>query len=79
MKSAGMIAPMPIELNQMTLPEKLQLMEALWDELSRKPEELESPAWHGEVLEECRRRADTGEEQFSDWEAAKEDIRRRVS
>jgi hypothetical protein len=62
----------------MTLPEKLQLMEALWDDLTRKPNELESPAWHEEVLEECRRRAETGEEQFSDWEAAKEDIRRRV-
>ena len=63
----------------MTLPEKLQLMEALWDDLARKPDELESPAWHKEVLEECRRKADAGEEQFSDWEAAKEEIRLRVS
>ena len=71
--------PVELPLNEMTLPEKLRLMEALWDDLSRAPEDLESPAWHREVLEECRRRAETGEEQFSDWEAAKEDIRRRVS
>ena len=68
-----------LPLSEMTLSEKLQLMETLWDDLTRKPDGLESPAWHKEVLEECRRRADTGEEQFSDWEAAKEDIRKRVS
>jgi hypothetical protein len=60
----------------LTLPEKLQLMEALWDDLTRKPDEFESPAWHKEVLEECRRKAESGEEKFSDWEAAKADIRR---
>jgi hypothetical protein len=46
--------------------------------LSRKPDELESPAWHKEVLDECRRRADAGEEQFTDWEVAKEDLRNRA-
>jgi len=71
--------PVELPLSQMTLPEKLQLMEALWDDLTRKPDELKSPAWHKEVLEECSRRAETGEEQFSDWETAKEDIRRRIS
>ena len=68
-----------LPLDQMTVAEKLQLMEILWDDLTRKPHELESPAWHKEVLEECRRRADSGEEKFSDWEEAKEDIRRRLS
>jgi hypothetical protein len=63
----------------LTLPEKLQLMEALWDDLTRKPDEFESPAWHKEVLEECRRKAESGEEKFSDWEAAKADIRRRTA
>jgi hypothetical protein len=80
-KIFGYPSQMPFELplNEMTLSEKLQLMEALWDSLARKPEEVESPAWHGEVLEECRRRAERGEEHFSDWEAAKADIRRRTS
>ena len=53
-------------------------MEALWDDLTCKPDEFESLPWHKEVLEECRRRADSGEEKFSDWEAAKEDIRKRL-
>lgn len=68
-----------VPLDQMTFPEKLQLMEALWDDLTRKPDDFPSPAWHKDVLEECRRLAESGEEQFSDWEVAKEDIRRQVS
>ena len=68
-----------LPLDEMTFPEKLQLMETLWDLLTRKPNDFPSPDWHKDVLEECRCRAESGEEQFSDWEAAKEDIRRQVS
>lgn len=71
--------PVDVPLNQMSFAEKLQLMEALWDDLSRTPTELESPEWHKDVLEECRRRAESGEEAFADWEAAKKRIRERVS
>ena len=68
-----------VPLDQMTLPEKLLLMEALWEHLTRKPDDLPSPDWHGDVLAECRRRAESGMESFSDWETAKDDIRRRVA
>ena len=71
--------PVELPLDRMTFPEKLQLMEVLWDNLTRKPDDFPSPAWHKDVLEECRRRAESGEEKFSDWQAAKEDIRRRIS
>ena len=71
--------PVELPLDQMTFAEKLHLMETLWDHLTRKPGDLPSPAWHEEVLQDCRQRADSGAEQFSDWEAAKEEIRRQVS
>jgi hypothetical protein len=71
--------PIEFRLNQMTVSEKVRSMETLWGDLSRKPDEIESPAWHKEALDECRRRADAGEEQFTDWAAAKDEIRRRVS
>ena len=68
-----------LPLDQMTLPEKLQLMEDLWDNLSKSSASVESPAWHKEVLDECRARAESGQEKFTDWETAKDEIRRRVS
>jgi hypothetical protein len=54
-------------------------MEVPEHDLNRNPDNFPSPAWHKEVLDECRRKAESGEEQFSDWEAAKADIRHRVS
>ncbi len=63
-------------LDEMSVPEKLQLMEALWQDLSRKEEIIESPEWHREVLEERERLIASGEARFIDWEQAKEEIRR---
>ena len=63
----------------MSFPDKLELLEALWDDLSRRPDKLRSPEWHKDVLDERRQRVQSGEERFSDWEAAKQDIRKRIS
>lgn len=68
-----------LPLNEMTVPEKLQVMEALWEDLSRHSEALESPEWHRDVLEERERRIASGEASFTDWEQSKADIRKRVS
>lgn len=37
-------------IRNMTLQERLQAMEALWDALTHKGVELDSPFWHQEVL-----------------------------
>lgn len=71
--------PVDLPLHQMSLPSKLELMEALWDDLSRTPDKLESPEWHESVIQERRERLQSGEEKLTDWEAAKQDIRRRAS
>ena len=66
------------ELETMTLPEKLRLMEALWTNLSRPEAGLESPAWHAEVLRERQARVESGEARFVDWETAKQQLRERM-
>ncbi len=71
--------PVELPLDQMTFAEKLRLMEVLWDDLTRKPGDCPSPEWHKDVLDDCRRKAESGEAHFTDWEAAKADIRRQVS
>ncbi len=62
----------------MTVPEKLRLMEALWANLSRQEANLESPAWHENVLRERQARVNCGEATFMDWETAKQQLRDRV-
>ena len=67
-----------LPLKEMTLPEKLQMMEALWEDLSRNAEALDSPEWHAAVLEERKKGVVAGESHFVDWEQAKSDIRQRI-
>ena len=71
--------PITLPLNEMSVSEKLQIMEALWEDLSRRSDVLESPEWHRDALEERERRIASGEATFTDWEQAKADIRKRVS
>jgi hypothetical protein len=67
-----------LPLNEMSVEEKLQAMQAMWVDLSREPDRIESPAWHKVALEETGRRVESGEATFSDWEKAKLSIRDRL-
>ena len=64
-----------VDLQQMTIPDKLRLMEALWKDLSRGDANITSPEWHGDVLAERDRLIESGEESFLDWEVAKKKLR----
>jgi hypothetical protein len=63
-----------LPLDEMSVEEKLQVMEALWADLSH----IESPAWHKDALEEAKKRVESGEAVFSDWQKAKTSIRDRL-
>jgi hypothetical protein len=67
-----------LPLDQMTTPEKLKAMEALWDNLCEKSDELISPPWHGDVLTERDNRVAEGKETVYDWGEAKKRIRKSI-
>ncbi len=54
----------PSQISSMTVAERLQAMEQLWDALCREPEKMSSPAWHAEVLADRKARAERGEAKF---------------
>jgi putative addiction module component (TIGR02574 family) len=68
-----------LPLSKLTLAQKLDLMEAIWDDLAKHEESLESPHWHQEVLNERERALADGKAIVSDWEESKARIRRSVS
>jgi len=68
-----------LPLAQMSVEEKLQVMEAIWDDLSQHAEEMEPPAWHGKVLKGIESAVESGQEGFDDWERAKRRIRDNLS
>ena len=63
------------EIKRMTRAEKLQTMEVIWADLSASDAELESPAWHADVLRETEARMAAGQEKVVDWEDAKREWR----
>ena len=67
-----------IDLQEMTTPDKLRLMEELWQNLSMTTSEVASPEWHGDVLAERDRLSNSGEETFIDWEIAKKCLREEL-
>jgi hypothetical protein len=67
-----------LPLEKMTLAEKLEAMELLWADISRRPSCLPSPDWHKTVLEERRQQVAAGELQFLDWNTAIAELREEV-
>jgi hypothetical protein len=55
----------------MSVEEKIQLMEALWNDLCATADPALTPDWHGEVLVSRGVLFRAGEDEFSDWESAK--------
>ena len=67
-----------LPLHEMTIQEKLALMESIWEDLSRSPDAIELPAWHKEILDERLQKAAEGTARFVDWEEAKARIREKL-
>ena len=68
-----------LQIDQMTLEEKLRAMEALWDDLCRREEFLPVHQWQKDILDERERLVEQGEAEFVDWETAKKRIAERIS
>ncbi|MFH0980445.1 MAG: addiction module protein [Planctomycetota bacterium] len=64
-----------IQIEKMSREEKLQTMEAIWEELSKT--DIESPSWHEDVLKQTEARVAAGEEKLTDWATAKHVLRKR--
>ena len=68
-----------LTLSELSFTEKLNLMEALWADLSRDEKKLKSPAWHETVLKDREEAFAAGKVTVSDWEQAKKRIKKKVS
>jgi putative addiction module component (TIGR02574 family) len=67
-----------LPLSQMTVAEKLQAIEVLWDDLARNPEDIPSPSWHGDVLAARQRQIDEGQAKFLSWDEFRQSIQEKT-
>jgi hypothetical protein len=68
-----------LPLKDMSLSDKMRVMESLWQDLGAEGSGFEPPAWHGSILQERQVQYDAGEIEAADWESAKARIRDSVS
>ena len=56
---------MNIEIESLTVNERLALVEQIWSSIQENPDRIPSPDWHGELLEERLQRLEAGEASVS--------------
>jgi len=52
------------QISRMSVAERFQAMEQLWEALCRDAPDMSSPEWHGDVLADRKARAQRGEAKF---------------
>jgi len=75
----NMMNKIDVPIAQLSFTQKLDLMEMLWADMAGNEKNLESPAWHEAVLNDREAALDAGKVTVSNWEEAKERIKKNVS
>lgn len=67
-----------LPLQEYTQAQKLDLLETIWDDVTKNEEEFMSPSWHEPIIKESLAELESGKTELSDWAEAKERIKRNV-
>ena len=67
-----------LPLEEMTIADKLEVMELLWSDISKRGDNLPSPTWHRYILSERRRLVVEGKLKFQDWDTALTELREEL-
>ena len=65
---------MLLELNNLTIEDKLKLIELIWDDLLKTEKNVPSPKWHEKELLVRQKRVEEKKEKILNWSEAKKDI-----
>ncbi len=69
---------MTLQLNQMTIKDKIRAMESLWDDLCKHADAVTSPSWHKDVLSQREKSIAKGKDKFIEWNKEKGRIRKSL-
>jgi len=64
------------EIKRLPIEQKIQIMEALWDDLRERFDRADLPASVKRLLDERRERVRSGQAQLLDWDSIKETLGR---
>lgn len=64
------------EVRGLPITEKIQIMEALWEDLRERFDRMDLPQAHKDLLDQRRSRVEEGTARLLDWDAVKSTIGR---
>ena len=76
MKELYMDTKLP--LKDMSVEDKIRIMEDLWSDLTKTGKNYPSPDWHHDVLLLREKRIKEGKEVYKEWEQAKKELHNRL-
>jgi putative addiction module component (TIGR02574 family) len=68
----------PAGFDELTIEEKLDYVESLWDRIAANPETVPVPDWHLEVIEQRTREGQAGAQLGSSWDDFREQLRAKL-
>ncbi len=68
-----------VEIERMSLAERLQAMELLWSSIAAEPDKVESPAWHKKILEKRLAKVEAGKAEFLTLAQLKKRLAKRTA
>lgn len=67
--------PKSLQLEKMSVTEKLTAINDIWNSLVQDAGNVPSPNWHQEVLQARQMRVDSGVAEFAELDAVKKELR----
>jgi hypothetical protein len=68
-----------LSVEKMSMEEKFQTMETIWDDLCKKADSISSPPWHEKVLNDRENGISNGKDVFVDLNTAKKNIEKSIA
>lgn len=63
-----------LPIHKMTLQEKLQAIDAIWNSICQQPVDEISPDWHKKELDNRLEQVTSDQAVFEDWEVVKKEL-----
>ncbi|MEY4211260.1 MAG: hypothetical protein RLZ92_1641 [Pseudomonadota bacterium] len=67
-----------LPLTTMSVSEKIQMMETLWENLTQQSQDITSPTWHQDLLLQREKLLENQQDHFVDWNEAKKQILNQI-
>lgn len=68
----------PPGFDELTVEEKLDYVESLWDRIAARPETMPVPDWHLEVIQQRTQERQTGSHNGRSWDDFREELRTKL-